>query len=282
VGCREAGLEYEDHELRIVSLSPAITQVLIELGLRESIVAVGDFDELAPPDVPSLGRYIDLDLEKLLTLRPTHVLAMTGQAGLPEKVKTLAEQRGFALTDLDYPDTVHAALGLIEKVGEALERVQRGEALAGRVRFQLDGIAALTAERERPSALLAFSTERVMASGPGTVNDELLAIAGGVNAAADATVTAPIFDREKLRAIQPDVIFLMLPGQPPLTQRSDPRLASFRGLDLPAVLNDRVIVLNDPAVLLPGPSMATAAASMAVALHPDLAQPIAEVFRATP
>ncbi len=273
---------YTDDQLRIVSLSPAITQVLIELGLGDAIVAVGDFDDLAPVGTPSLGRYIDLDLERLTMLAPTHVLAMTGQAGLPDRVRQMAEQRRFELADLPYPGRVADGIALTRQVGEAIGRGAKTDKLADEMAYQLDRFAALTAERDRPRALMIFNLERVMASGPNTVNDALLRIAGGTNAATDTTVTAPVFDREALRALAPEVIFLFMPGESPLVGIDDPRLDGLRGLSLPAMVNERVYLLNDPAVLLPGPSMMTTAVSMAVALHPDLAEPIAEVFRETP
>ncbi|MEO0513690.1 MAG: ABC transporter substrate-binding protein [Planctomycetota bacterium] len=273
---------YTDQQLRIVSLLPAITHVLIELGLQDAIVAVGDYDDLAPLGTPSLGRFVDLDLERLATLAPTHVLAATGQAGLPERVNQMAEQGRFKLADLPYPGQVEAGIALIRQVGQAIGRETKTSKLAAEMEHQLDRFAALTAERDRPRTLMVFNLERVMASGPNTVNDELLHIAGGTNAATDTTVTAPIFDREALRALAPEVIFVLMPGEPPLVGMDDPRLDGLRGLSLPAMENQRVYLLNDPAVLLTGPSMVTTAVSMAVALHPDLAEPIAEVFRETP
>ena len=48
---------------------------------------------------------------------------------------------------------------------------------------------------------------------------------------------------------------------------------------LPALRDNRVVLLHDPGVLLAGPSMATTVASMAVALHPDLAEQVGQVFR---
>ncbi|MEM9882592.1 MAG: ABC transporter substrate-binding protein, partial [Planctomycetota bacterium] len=224
----------------------------------------------------SLGRYVDLDLERLTTLAPTHVLAMTGQAGLPKRVGEMADAGRFALTDLPYPGSVDAAVGLIAEVGAAIGRAEAGAALSAEVRRQLDGIAALTRGKQRPSALIVFTVDPVMASGPGTINDELLAIAGGRNAAAGANVSAPVYDREGLRALDPDVVFLMRPGEPPLSGPEDRRLRSFRGLR--AVEENRVVLLNDPAVLLPGPAMGTTAVSLAVKLHPELAEPIGAVF----
>jgi len=281
--CRDAGPpRYSDEQLRIVSLVPAVTHLLIEIGLQDAIVAVGDYDDLAPIGTPSLGRFIDLDLERLTTLAPTHVLAYTGQAGLSKRVTQMAEQRRFVLADFPYPGRVAEGLSLMEQVGETIGRETKTSALAEEMRYQLGRFARLTAGRDRPRSLMLFSLDPVRASGPHTINDELLSIAGGLNAVDDATVTAPIFDREALRVLAPDAIFLLMPGQAPLAGMNDPRLDPLRGLDLPAMENQRVFLLNDPAVLLPGPSMVTTSVSMAVALHSDLAEPIAQVFRETP
>jgi len=218
----------------------------------------------------------------LASLAPTHVLAMTGSAGLPLRVHELAEAGRFVLADWEYPGEIDAATALIVAVGEALGREKRTAALAAKLQRQLDAIAALTGDRQRPGGLIVFGTDPVMASGPGTVNDQLLRIAGGRNVAAEARVTAPVYDREALRSLGPEVIFLLQPGAPPLRGGDDPRLKVFTGLNLPAVRGGRVVLLNDPAVLLPGPSMAATAGAMAEVLHPDLAEAIREVLRESP
>lgn len=274
--------DYQDQHLRIVSLAPAITQVLIEIGLKDAIVAVGDGDPIAPPGIPSLGSFNDLDLERLATLAPTHVLGTTGQIPLPPRVIEMGAAGRFRLLDLEYTNDIQAVGQMIRQIGVTLERTDRTEKIASAIETQLAGISAITAGRPRPRALMVFTTSPPMVSGPGTVNDELLQIAGGINAVADAALSAVTYDREGLRALATDVIFLMKPGDVPLSGPEDPRLEIFRGLDLPAIQNGRVYLLNDPAVLLPGPSIAITAASMAVALHPELDQTIAEVFRDSP
>ena len=77
-----------------------------------------------------------------------------------------------------------------------------------------------------------------MASGPGTVLDEVLRMVGGENAAARRQGRSrPTYDREKLLALAPDVILLIQPGTPPRQKRSTRTacLAEFRSLDIPAV-----------------------------------------------
>ena len=264
--------------MRIVSLSPAITQVLVELDLADRLVAVGDYDEFAPVDTPSLGRYVDLDLERLTMLEPTHVLSMTGSAGLPPRVVAMADGGAFELADLTYPTAVSDAVQLIREVGSAVDYDQQAAELAYRLDERLRAIRELTDGRPRPSTLLVFDPRGLMASGPGSVNDELLHLAGGRNAASEAAVAAPVFDREAILELAPDVVFVMDPGGAPWSGPSDPRMGLLADLEVPAVRDGRVVLLNDPGVLLPGPSMDITAVSMVVALHPSLAEAVAEAM----
>lgn len=274
-GCGQRGpAALRDDELRIVSLSPAITQVIIALGLGDRIVGVGDGDEIAASGTASVGRYVDLDLERLVSLEPTHVLAMTGEMGLPRRVTGLADDGRFDLADLSYPYDIDAAIELIAAVGEAIGRGDAGRALAAQTQTRLSAIAQATSNAAKPMVLMAFATDPVMASGVGTVNDELLTIAGGVNVASEAEVTAPVFDREALVGLQPEVVFLLKPGATPLEGADDARLGAMQNLEIEAIRSGRVYLLGDPAILLPGPSMVQTAAVMAEALHPDLADSI--------
>ena len=120
---------------------------------------------------------------------------------------------------------------------------------------------------------MAFALDPIMASGPGTVNDELLEIAGGVNAAANATVSAPVYDRESLLASVPDIILLLMPDAAPLTE-NDQRLAPLRGLPVPAVEQKCIVLINDPEVLLPGTQLPRIARQFVRAIHPELAEQI--------
>lgn len=63
-------------DTRIVSLNPAITEVLYQLGLENKIVGVSSFSDY--PDsakkIPSVGSYLKPSIERIVRLKPTHVL----------------------------------------------------------------------------------------------------------------------------------------------------------------------------------------------------------------
>ena len=162
-------------------------------------------------------------------------------------------------------------------LGQVLDRRQEAQGLARRFDQTLERIRALTGSRPRPRVLLVFKLDPLMVSGPGTVNDELLEIAGGVNAAADANAPAPVYDREGLLALRPEVILLLLPDAPPLGAQ-DPRLATLRGLAVPAVTQNRIVLLSDSQILLPGSHLPDIAGQFARAIHPDLVDGVEQIL----
>jgi iron complex transport system substrate-binding protein len=296
----EVGLPEEapaPRPIRIVSLAPAITRILVDMGLGSRIVAVGEYDTSAPQGTPVVGNFLEINAEALLATQPSHVITMVGKSGTPENLKDLAAAKSFELVVYPMPNNVESVLQIIFDERELLadHKAQPGQPqslgslftlqkpaseLKYRMLMQLAAVEKLVGSRPRPRVLMVLGTQPLMASGPGTVHDGLLRFAGGVNAADAATVGAPIYDREALLAtVRPDTVLLLLPQAPPLSDlKQDDRLAIFRDLDVPAVANGRVVLINDPLVLLPSSSMAQITGAMAKAIHPDLAEAIDKVL----
>ena len=82
---------------RIISLVPAVTEMLFAVGAGPRVVGVSSFDHF-PAEVerlPRVGALLDPDVERILSLRPdlvvvyrsqTDVLAQLGRAGIPSFV----------------------------------------------------------------------------------------------------------------------------------------------------------------------------------------------------
>lgn len=284
--------------IRVVTLSPALTQCVIDLGYGRTLVGVAENDNAAPKDLPVVGNYLDPNRERLLAVRPTHVLLMVGKEGTPKALADLAASQGFEVVGYPYPTDLIKLYNIIMAVPDPTKPPSADRSLASifdapgpalilfhRMTFKLNAIAQAIGDRPRPRALVVIGLNPVMASGPGTVFDEVLrSFARGQNAAEDATVSAPTFDREKVLAARPEVILLTLPGAAgplgPIDQ--DPRLAEFRGLDVPAVANNRIVLINDPLIHLPATHLPRVAAELARALHPDLSAAIDAALNSEP
>lgn len=271
------------HDLRVISLTPAISQMLIDLGVGERMVAVSENDIAATDGLPVVGVDPDVDTDRLVAIGPTHVMVMHGRNDLPESLVRQAGTAKMAFAGYQYPETIDDVLAILagplegqQPVGAFISRAEQAKQLAESIRKQFAAIAQGVEGRPRPRVLMLFGTEPMMAAGKGIVLDELLHIAGGENAAAASSLTVPVYDRESLRDLAPEVILLLIPGARPLAEniQDDPRLADLADLAIPAVRNRRVVLLNDPLVLLPSTQMPRIAAAMAKAIHPDVASKI--------
>jgi len=274
----------------VVSYAPALTQIIVDLGAADTLVAVAENDAAAPKDIPLAGNYLDLDTEVLLTMRPTHVMMMYGQGGVPQVLTDLAKGQGFELITYPYPQNVADVEQIIWSSDDAagtrpmdappsiafvLERQAAGRMLGFSISSTVGQLGALAEDRgKHKSVLMLFNTNPPMASGPGTVLDDMLtmllradnAVGGG-----DATGSAPELDKEMLLTMNPDVILLLLPNAPPLTALADdPRLAVFRDMNITAVRDQRIVLINDPLVLLPSSSSVRIGIKMAKAIYPEL------------
>jgi len=147
-------------------------------------------------------------------------------------------------------------------------REREAKALAARFNRQCEQLKAATKGLDSPRVLLLFGTNPLTALGPGTTLDEMLAMAGGTNVLADATVSYPVLDREDVLVRQPDVVILIRGEQEGVTGVIDAP-TPLASLDIPAVKRHRVMQLTDPVALLPSTSATRVAVKLATLLHPS-------------
>src|SRR4051794_22989768 len=73
---------------RIISLIPAVTEMLFAIGAGPQVIAVSSFDEY-PPEVKNLqrvGALLDPDVERILSLRPDLVVLFGSQEDLSKQL----------------------------------------------------------------------------------------------------------------------------------------------------------------------------------------------------
>lgn len=263
---------------RIVTITPALTHMVVDLGHGDEIVGVAMKDNAAPAGLPIVGNFEQIDYEKLLGLRPTHVLMQAGERYVPQRLRDLAARHGFALHLYDYPATLTEALDVLPALGRDLGVADEAAALRAAIDAKLRRIADVTARATPPRVLVLIGVgPTVMASGPGTVNDDLLKLVNAVNAAGEAGVPSPTYDREKLLALDPQVVVVMAAGG-----LSADGLGALTGLNVAAVRDARVVVLDDRLIFLPSTNVAGTALQLAKAVHPELAAELDRAVEAAP
>ena len=257
---------------RIVSLVPALTEMLFAIGAGPQVIAVSSYDEF-PAEVKSLprvGALLDPDMERILALRPDLVVSYGSQTDVQAQLAR-AKIRVFSYR--------HAGLAgvftTLKDLGGAVGRPTESEQLARRIRAGLDAIQARVRGRAKPRTLLVFerdpaSLRGVFVSGGVGFLHDMLGIAGGVNVFADVRRESVQPSIETLLARAPEVILevratgLLAASDVAQAKRMWGTLAA-----VPAVKQGHIDILSGEHLVVPGPRVVQGTEAFARALHPD-------------
>lgn len=261
---REITIEAEPQ--RILSLGPSATEAVFALGRGDRLVGRTDWCNFPAEalDVPAVGSLFPPDYERILATEPDLVLMIEGSVDVRDKL----EQEYGLKTFVFAPSTFEELYTEVVALGRALGAVEAAEAMVAEIRGEVEAIEAKTASvTERPVVFYEVWPDPLSTAGPGSFIDDMIRIAGGINAAGDADSAWPPFSVEELLAADPDVI---VTGSPEMAQDvlSRPGWESIK-----AVREGRVVgVPNEDIVVRPGPRLIEGLRLFAETLHPDLFQ----------
>jgi iron complex transport system substrate-binding protein len=260
-----------DAPTRIISLVPAVTEMLFVVGAGDAVIAVSNFDRY-PPDVrsrPRVGALIDPDFERILTLKPDLVVVFGTQGDLISRLERLKIPI-FSYTDEGLDDIINT----VEQLGVRVGHADEGRRQAARMRTELDEVRRAVAGRTRPRTALVFGRELgnlrgIWASGGIGFMHDLLEIGGGTDVFNDVKRKSVQATTELLISRAPEAIIEVYPSDGWTPARVADETKVWLGLPtLPAVRSNRVYILADDSLVIPGPRVTQAARLIARALHP--------------
>jgi iron complex transport system substrate-binding protein len=252
---------------RIVSLTPSATEIVGALGATALLVGVDDYSTYPPAvtALPKVGSFLSPNLEAIEALHPTLVIV----DDIHGKSAQAMEQLGIHTIECPMhalPD-VKAAL---VKVGAALGRDEQARERVAEIDAALDAVAARR-PAQRPRVLLvidraAGGLSGLVAAGPGSWLDELVAVAGGQNVLAGASVRYPKISREEVIRDRPDVIIDASYSAD--VAAPEKAWAELGAAGVPAVTQGRVRASKEPFLVAPSPRVAEALAVLEAMLKP--------------
>ncbi|WP_430446992.1 MAG: cobalamin-binding protein [Pseudomonas piscis] len=244
---------------RVVSLAPSLSEIVVELGAADLLVGVLDAGERPAPlkDLPSVGRYGQLDIERLLSLRPDLLLLWPGSVG-PAQKEQLA--RLGIPTLVAEPHDLAQLTAQIAEIGQRLGRAQAGQALA----TQLDQQLALLRQRYRrelPLPVFYQVWDRPLYTvGGGQIISDALAVCGARNVFADQPLPAPQVSIEAVLQRNPQAILATAQGQLD-AWKAWPQIA--------AVEQGRLLLVTDKGLERPSGQMVGAVAKLCGLIAPE-------------
>ena len=241
---------------RIIVLNQAIAEIVVSLGMRESIIGRDATTTIAAlADVAKVSNGHDISAESVLSLRPTVVIGDT-RTGPPEAIDQL---RSAGVPVLIAPEvwTLSSLPSRVEMIANTLGVEAAGQRLVAlseqAIADALDGVGQY-ASVPRVAFLYVRGTASVyLLGGSGSGADELIAAAGAVDVGAlNGLSSFTPLTAEAIVQADPDVLLVMTRG-----------LDSVGGIDglleLPGVSSTRaasaraVIAVDDDLLLSFGP-----------------------------
>jgi iron complex transport system substrate-binding protein len=253
---------------RIVTVGGTVTEVVFALGLGDQVVAV-DTSSTYPPEATQLekiGYQRQLAAEGVLALEPSVILIST-EAGPPEAVEQLkSADVPVLVAELDH--SVDGAKQFIRTLAQALSRTEQGEELIAQIDRDLEEAGQIAGQITNPPRVLflyARGANTVNAAGTGTSAEEIITLAGGVNAITEFEDYKPL-TAESAAAAAPDVILMFESGLESLNG-VDGLLQVPGILQTPAGQSQRIIAMDGLYLTGFGPRLGAAARDLAQQLQ---------------
>jgi iron complex transport system substrate-binding protein len=250
---------------RIISTAPSVTETLFALGLGDSVVAVSQHCHypVEAAKRPKIGTYVNPNVEAIVGLRPDLVIVQE----TPGQTAALLRRVGIDTIEVKHGN-LDAVFGAVTTIGARCGVPDRAAKLNGEIRARLDAIRRRTAGKPRRSLVFIVgrspgSLDNLIAVGKGSYLNELIEIAGGVNALAQTPMPYPKISVESIIGLNPDVLVDMgdmaeTLGVSEEHKRSVVALWS-RNPSLKAVQQRRVFAVASDIFVVPGPRVAEAA-----------------------
>ena len=252
---------------RVISLAPGITEIIFALNresLLKGVTLHCDFPAEAKL-LPRVGSYVELDLEKIISLNPDLCIAI--KDGNPKSVIDRLEFFGIPVYAVD-PRNLESVMESILAIGNILGAGERADILVKSMRSRIRHVRELAAGTSySPRVFFQIGAAPVVSVGTRTYIHELIMLAGGINVTAGET-PYPRFGREQLIALSPEAVIITSMERNDVFEQV---LAEWnKWPQIPAVRNKRIYNANSDLFDRPSPRLVDGLEALVKLIHPEL------------
>jgi iron complex transport system substrate-binding protein len=251
---------------RIISLSPSNTEMVYFLGLEDRLIGVTTYCNY-PPDAlnkPQVSEYSNVDIEKVFSLQPDLILADDIQKTevIPALEKLNIPVLGIVAPNLDQ------LLSDIDLIGRVTGIQNKASVLGKSLKQQIKDVEAKTTSAVKPRVFFVTWHDPLWTVGKGTMIDDLIVKAGGVNIASDLEGNATISLETAIQRNPEIIVVLSSMGDQAVSYhflKNEPR---FQVTD--ALKNNRVYQVDSDIYGRTTPRIIHGLEELAILIHPEL------------
>ena len=227
-------------EQRIVALAPHIVENLYAIGVGDSIVATVDHADYpkAAEDIPRVGGFYGVQLEKILALKPTLVIAWQGG----NKAQDIAALKKLDLkVHVSQVKTVQDISNEIRTLGELTQHQAQSEQVASKLEQQYQQLLKQYENKHAQPVKVFYQLwhSPLMSVNSNTLIGHAIEVCGAQNVFADSQSDYPQLSVENVIASAPDII-VMTDEQ----DSAEQPIQWHKWAMIPAVKNQAIVSVN--------------------------------------
>jgi iron complex transport system substrate-binding protein len=252
---------------KVISLVPAITEILFAVGAGKTVVGVTEFCNYPEEtnDIEKVGGFsgASISIEKIISLKPDLVFV---SADMHFKIIDLLNQAGINSFALE-PKNVEDIFSSIKDIGVLVSCEEESEKTILQMQEKISKAKVLAAGKEKVSVFWEIWNQPLMTAGSNTFINEAIILAGGKNIFDDLKSSWPEVSVEQIIMRNPEWIMSDDSHEINITQKALLQRPGWSGIN--AVRNKRIGIINADMIMRNGPRLADAILQMAELFHGD-------------
>jgi iron complex transport system substrate-binding protein len=262
-------IDVPEKPLRVVSLAPGLTEMIFSLQAEDKLVAATRYSNYpeAAKKLPRVGSYIQLDLERIVALKPD--LCLATKDGNPRRTVDAIRALGIPVFAIN-PRSLEQIMDSFRLLGNVLGASKRAEELVSdlnhRIALVKEKVAATLAE---PTTFFQIADMPIVSAGKNSFIDKFITLAGGINLAGSMT-GYPRFSWENIMILQPEVVLISSMGGDKSAELL--KAAWLKWPEIPAVRNNQLHIVDADLFNRPTARLITGLEILAEILHPEVSR----------
>lgn len=256
-----------DKPLRVISLAPSITEILFVLEQGDRLKGVTRFSDYPnqAAALPKVGSYVNLDLEKIVSLKPDLCIAV--KDGNPIETVRRLESLDIPVYAVD-PRDFDTVVETVIEIGNLLNAPAIARKVARDMVFRIEKIKKLVAQvKHRPGVFFQIGISPIVSVGTNTFIDELIHLAGGTNLG-KGSAAYPRFSKEQVLALAPEIIVICSMARQGGFERMKAQWRQWPSL--PAVKTRQIFLVDSNLFNRPTPRLVDGLELLFQLVHPEL------------
>ena len=257
---------------KIVSMAPSTTEILIDLGLADKIIAADtntQKDGLLKQDIPYFNM-MKPDAEKLIALKPD-VVFISGMSNAKGNTPfSPLIDAGICVINIPSSSSIEAVYLDIAYIAAAVKKEEKGAKIIANMKKEIEAVrkkgAAIAQDKKKTVYFEIGAAPYMYSLGTGTFINEMIEIIGAKNILADQKSWIAVSD-EMVLAKDPDVILTNVNYIP---NPIDEIMARSGWASLKAIKGKKVFGIDTNSSSRPNHNIIKALKEMAKAVYPEI------------